>query len=356
MRDLVRGGGDSEPSKKTPAPSPAGEPAPAPPPRPPLERVRFPAASGPRDAGAPAPPSAAGPVDDPEAVFTAIHVTLAEVRDAVERGEPLPVDEVEALVARVIESLDHGSELFWLAQNPPPLDADHIGGHLASVGVLSVRIGADLGYDRQQLADLGLAAFLFDIGLWRLPERLLSKAEPLTADEHALYASHPRLSADIIRRSNVQREGLVEAVLEHHEREQGQGYPQGLPGSAIHPHAKIIGLMDTYTRLTSPRPQQARLQPHEAIREIVRSKQDSFPSALIKALLSEISVFPPRTMVRLNTGEVGRVIAVNRNHPLRPKVEVLADSKGARLHVPKLIDLSEAPFLYITGPMTEGSR
>ena len=111
--------------------------------------------------------------------------------------------------------------------------------------------------------------------------------------------------------------------------------------------------MDTYTRLTSPRPPQARLLPHEAIREIVRSKHESFPSALIKALLSEISVFPPRTLVRLNTGEVGRVVGVNRNHPLRPKVEIISDSKGDRLPAPKLVDLSEAPFLYITTPLQE---
>ena len=62
------------------------------------------------------------------------------------------------------------------------------------------------------------------------------------------------------------------------------------------------------------------------------------------------------TVVRLNTEEIGRVVAVNRNHPLRPRVEVVADSKGHRLPAPKVIDLSEAPFLYITGPVTEGSR
>ena len=76
---------------------------------------------------------------------------------------------------------------------------------------------------------------------------------------------------------------------------------------------------------------------------------------LIKALLAEISVFPPGTVVRLNTEELARVIAVNRHHPLRPKIEVLADGKGHRLSVPKLLDLSEAPFLYITGPVAETS-
>ena len=76
----------------------------------------------------------------------------------------------------------------------------------------------------------------------------------------------------------------------------------------------------------------------------------------IKALLSEISVFPPGTLVRLNTGEVGRVTAVNRNYPLRPRVEIVADGKGQRIASPKTTDLSEAPFLYITGAVTEAGR
>ncbi|MBI3627983.1 MAG: HD domain-containing protein [Candidatus Rokubacteria bacterium] len=358
LRDLIRGDGDDEPARKRPPASsePARPPAaPSGPPPAPREHVRFPDATGPRADGAAAPAPGA-PAEDPEVVFASIHLVLGQLRDAVKGGGTLPVEDMEDVVARVILALERGSELFWLAANPAPPDTDYVAAHLASVGVLAIRIGADLGYDRGELADLGLAAFLFDIGLWQLPERVLAKGDSLTAEEQSLYHSHPRLSADIVRRSGIQREGFVEAVLEHHEREQGQGYPQGLPGSAIHPHAKIIGLMDTYTRLTAPRPPQPRLQPHEAIREIVRSKHESFPSALIKALLAEISVFPPRTMVKLNTGEVGRVVAVNRNHPLRPKVEVIVDSKGDRLHAPKLIDLSETPFLYITGPVAEAAR
>jgi len=145
-------------------------------------------------------------------------------------------------------------------------------------------------------------------------------------------------------------------VLHHHEREQGQGFPQGLNGTAVSQDAKILGLIDTYTGLTMPPPPRPRLRPHEAIREIVRSKHEAFPSLLVKALLSEISVFPPGTLVRLNTGEVGRVVAVNRNHPLRPRVEIVADGKGQRLASTKTTDLADAPFLYITGAVAEGGR
>jgi hypothetical protein len=84
----------------------------------------------------------------------------------------------------------------------------------------------------------------------------------------------------------------------------------------------------------------------------VRSRHDAFPPAVIKALLNELSVFPPGTLIRLNSGEMGRVVAVNRNHPLRPHVEVY-DARGQRLPTPKIVDLSDAPFLYITGTVAE---
>src|SRR2546425_6763368 len=191
MRDLVRDAGGDEPAKK---------PATPPPPR---ERIfRLADAPGARaDSGVAAPVSAL-PAEDAEAVFGAVQVVMAQLRDAVKTGEPLPTLELDAVVGQVILALERGSDLFWLANEPPPPDAEYIAAHLASVGVLALRIAADLGYDRQRLADLGVAAFLFDVGLYQLPERLLAKAEPLTPDEQALYSTHPRLSADALQRFN----------------------------------------------------------------------------------------------------------------------------------------------------------
>jgi HD-GYP domain-containing protein (c-di-GMP phosphodiesterase class II) len=258
---------------------------------------------------------------------------------------------------RAVTSLERSPELFWVANNPAaPPGVDYLAFHQARVAVTAMRIGANVGYDRRRLITLGMAGSLIDVGLWQLPETLLRRLDALAGDEQTAYRSHPRLSADLIRRWGPPDDVIAQTVLEHHEREQGQGFPQGLTGTAMEPDAKILGLADTYTGLTLPPTARPRLRPHEAVREIVKSRNDAFPSALIKALLSEISVFPPGTVVRLNTEEIGRVVAVNRNHPLRPRVEIMADSKGHRLPAPKTVDLSESPFIYITGPVTEGGR
>lgn len=379
MSDLVRGRG--KPAAPGPAPSSsegpgsAERPSPGPPPEaPPARLPPLPARPTPPPVDAPAKPhprSESRPASQPtsapadleaqraaaESLFTRLVHFLEGVRVQMRReAGTVSWPELERLITTALDSLEGAGELFWVANRPSaPTGVDFVAFHMARVAVLAMRVGSSLGLGRPALIELGMAGCLIDIGLWQLPPTLLKPADTLSADELKLYRTHPRLGADVIRRWAPPVAGLVDLVLQHHEREQGQGYPEGLGGETIQPPAKILGLVDTYTQLTVGPGFKPGLQPHEAIRQMVKTRHDAFPPSLVKALLNEISVFPPGTLVRLNSGEVGRVIGVNRNHPLRPRVEVY-DARGQRLAVPKIIDLSEAPFLYITGPVAERAR
>jgi len=375
MSDVVRGIVRDKPAdttKDAPPPAALAAPPSSPPPLPPAPARPRPAAEppparrapveAPRTAETPAgldalPVEDAAPPESAEPLFAELQLFLARVREVIRTGDEFLWSELERLIERAAAALARSSELFWTANNTAALTGvDYLAFHQARVAVLAMTIGASVGYDRARQVQLGIAGSLIDVGLWQVPDGLLRRLDALSAEEQTLYLSHPRLSVELIRRWSPPCEGLVEAVLQHHEREQGQGFPQGLHGTAVNQDAKVLGLVDTYTGLTMPPPPRPRLRPHEAIREIVRTKHEAFPSQLVKALLSEISVFPPGTLVRLNTGEVGRVIAVNRNHPLRPRVEIIADGKGQRLAAPKTTDLADAPFLYITGAVAEGGR
>jgi HD domain len=365
MSDLVRGLAKETPPRPAEPAAPesrGAEPAAVPPKStPPPARTRTSYGGLPSEAPAPSAPGqparAEAPGEDPQRVFGELQELLGEVRALVRGAGEFPWDDLQSLLQRVVVSLERSADLFWVANNPAaPPGVDYLAFHQARVAVMAIRIGANSGYDRSRLVALGTAGALIDVGLWQMPDTIVRRSDALTGDELTAFRSHPRLSAEAIRRWSPPDEHLARVVLEHHEREQGQGFPQGLTGAAVDPDAKILGLADLYAGLTVPATSRPRLRPHEAVREIVKSRHEAFPTALVKALLSEISVFPPGTVVRLNTEEIGRVVAVNRNHPLRPRVEIMADSKGHRLPAPKMIDLSEAPFLYITGPVTEGSR
>ena len=394
MSDLVRGLSPSAPSRSAPPPpAPAAPPAPAPTPAPappsePRPRARAgeaarrsapeprpPAPTRLRLGGLPVPSATAErargdvagtrrepPAMEPRAVtpptaeacgtlFAALQHFLEGVREVMKTTERLPWDELIGLVGRVVASLAESADLFWIANKPvAPAGVDYLAYHQARVAVLAVQIGANVGYEPERLVDLGMAGCLIDIGLWQLPPAMLRRLDTLSPAEQTQYRSHPRLAAETIQRWAPRTDNLVEAVLQHHEREQGQGFPQGLAGGQVDADAKILGLVDTFTGLTVPPSAKPRQRPYEAIRDIVKTRQEAFPAPLVKALLSEVSVFPPGTQVRLNTGEIGTVVAVNRNHPLRPRIEI-ADGKGGRLAAPKAVDLSETPFLYITGPV-----
>jgi HD-GYP domain-containing protein (c-di-GMP phosphodiesterase class II) len=368
MSDLARRGGPAAPPRpdtSAPPPAPPAAAAPAPPPpatvRTQAARLRMSSlaseiAPAPRAADRPEPLPSAETQHSAERILDELRHFLGRVPDLLRSGDALPWGELERIVDRIVQSLETGSTIFWLANNPAvPTAGDYLAYHQARVAVLSTRIGMTLGYDRRRLVQLGTAAALIDLGLWQVPAGMLRRLGSLSTEELAQYHAHPRVAADRVRRWQPPFEGLVATILQHHEREQGQGFPQRLEGPAIGTDAKIVGLADVYMALTAPPSLRPGLRPHEAIREIVRGKHETFPPAMIKVLLSEITVFPPGTAVRLNTGEVGTVVAVNRNHPLRPRVEIV-EGKAGPLTTPKIVDLSEMPFLYITGPVSETAR
>jgi HD-GYP domain-containing protein (c-di-GMP phosphodiesterase class II) len=284
-----------------------------------------------------------------------LEALTAAVEVARERlgGEGFPWGALLAVVQRTVASLAASDDLFWYAHAADAVASrDWLAVHQARVSVMAGRLALAVGWEERRAVEVGVAGAVFDAALWLLPAEGLRRLDALQGEEQARYQAHPRTGADLVRRWRPPFEGLVEAVLQHHEREHGQGFPQGLTGAEIHPYAKVLGLVDAYAWLTRPPAPRPGLRAHDAVREILRTRSGMFAAPLVKALLSEVTVFPPGTRVRLSTGEVGRVVAVNRQHPLRPRIQVVED-RHRRPTEPRLLDLSEAPFLYITGPVAE---
>lgn len=284
-----------------------------------------------------------------EDLFASVTRFIDGLRDLTRSTEAFPWPALDELVRSVLDELAGSEELFWVAHRPlAPEGADYVAFHQARVMVMALKVAATLGYEETRLHAFGRAAALFDVGLWRLPAEVARQADLMSHETLERYRSHPELSAEIVARWAPPDDTTVAAVRHHHEREQGQGYPDGLRGEAIPFDARIIGLLDTYAGLTAPPASRPGRPAHDALREIIRSRQRAFPSEIIKALIAETSLFPPGTLVRVSSGEAGRVVGLNRNHPLRPRVELLARGRSAA----RVVDLTETPFLYITGPIS----
>ena len=269
---------------------------------------------------------------------------LTFVASAIQSQRNIQLDRLEVLAASLVASLKRSDELIVMALSSP--SGSPLLTNLVNVAVVATKVGMGLGYYGRELERLALAGLVHDIGLFAVPQSLVTKAGRLSADERTLIEQHPELGYEAIKRSGPDYTWLAELVRQAHERTNGLGYPNRLKGRQISEIALIIGVSDVFDALISERPYRPRLFPHEAIKELLVAERATFPREMTKALVEQLSVYPLGTTVRLTTGETGTVVGVNVKYPLRPIVAV--DEPGAGDHVEsRHINLSLTPLVSI---------
>ena len=211
--------------------------------------------------------------------------------------------------------------------------------HVVNVSIISLELGKGLGYQKQQLLELGVASFMHDIGLIKYLE-LINKNGKLSEEEFREVKNHPANGQEILKKIGGEfMAGTIDVILQEHERLDGSGYPKGIQEGQISEYAAIVGLVDVYEAMTHLRPYRLRFSPPKTMNTIL-NKKNAFSSKVLKVLLERIGVFPIGTMVRLNTKEIGVVYKVNQGLPLRPVVLVMFDESGSKLPQTKQIDLA----------------
>jgi HD-GYP domain-containing protein (c-di-GMP phosphodiesterase class II) len=247
-----------------------------------------------------------------------------------------------------VNELLAGDDLLLKSPEPGESHADRAR-HMVNCAVFAVKIGQGAGARENELLQLALAASVHDIGMVIVPSRILNKPSTLSNEERDLVRMHPEKGFRLLQGLGQELEWLPNVVIQHHEREDGSGYPRGLEGDEIAEMAKIIGLADTYEALTHPRPYHPETRyPLEVVKEIIATERYRFPSHLLKGFIRGLSTFPIGSWVRLNTGETARVVATNPTFPLRPTIEIIADANGGELDRPRCVDLSLNTLLHIT--------
>ncbi|MFD1954157.1 HD-GYP domain-containing protein [Paenibacillus thailandensis] len=218
--------------------------------------------------------------------------------------------------------------------------------HAVNVAVLAGIMGIAKGYNRNQLEELGIGALLYDIGMTRIPPKLISHPGPLTAEEKAIVESHTTEGFQILRKYHDISLVSAHCALQHHERFNGSGYPRGLKHEDIHMYAQIVGLADTYDALTSPRPHRKRYTPNEAIEFLFAAGNTYFDLDLIRLFCRHISIYPVSTTLLLSTGQVAVVSENNELALHRPRVRVIKEADGTEPKEPYELELKDE--LHIT--------
>jgi len=216
-----------------------------------------------------------------------------------------------------------------------------------NVACLSLLIGRRVGLPMMDLAHLGSASVLMNIGYGQLQHLSMhgwipKKTEPLTENEFLEIRKHPEHGSRLLKKVGTVDAKITEAVYQHHERWNASGYPRGLEGAEISLFARIIAITDTYCTLISNRPFRRAYLPHEAMEFILRFSGELFDPDLVNIFSTEIPLYPTGVTVRLNTGEIGIVIKANPWSFGRPVIRVIYGEYGAPVRNLYDIDLNIA--------------
>lgn len=144
----------------------------------------------------------------------------------------------------------------------------------------SVYLAERLGLSEEEIKDIEIAAILHDIGKMKVPGYILNKEGVLNEEERALMIEHSRLGAEAVQ-GIEEFKNASRIILYHHERYDGNGYPEGLKGEDIPLGARIIAVVDAFDAMCSDRPYRKAMSREEAIAELIREKGKQFDPAIV---------------------------------------------------------------------------
>ena len=213
--------------------------------------------------------------------------------------------------------------------------------HVINVCIFALMLGVMQDLDKTALACLGVGALLHDVGQVHLPRNLVRKPSLYTAQEQRLMQAHPHLGATMLARTPRMLEDTCRIVAEHHERLDGSGYPQGLGGAAISPLSQIVAIADVYETMLGTREGRPPLLPAQAIKELYQQgRAQQLDVGLVEKMVRCLGIYPVGSLIELNTGERGIVLAINPGKALQPVVYILWDQPQQPSATPVTVDLA----------------
>ena len=274
----------------------------------------------------------------------------------------IAVDAIKKIVKQILEDL--------VAREPVAVNLSSIrtkSGYLyqnaLDVAVTAIILANKLKYTQREIEELALGCLLMDMGMVVFPDSLVNKQGRLSEQDSALFREHPTLGYAILRQNDRLSVTTAHVAYQHHERQDGRGFPRGLRGDnqiplktlspkkgMIHRYAEIAAVADTYISLVSPRPNSAvaPLSPDEALRMVIQAAGTHLNRAVVDAFITIVPVYPVGSRVvivedkkyRKYTGYSGVVARSRLENPEKPVLLVIFDREKKKVK-PWTLDLAD---------------
>lgn len=216
---------------------------------------------------------------------------------------------------------------------------DYLFYHSVAVSLISAFLGKEMGFTKGEWLQIGLAGLLSDCGFARINSRIITNKMPLTTHDWQDIKNHPTYSYRMVENLPTITSGVKLAILQHHERMDGNGYPLGISKGKIHTYAQIIAVADMYHAMTSERLYKVGQSPFKVLEEIQKEQYLKFDADVVKCFLGIFTNLAFGANVTLSDKKSGEIVFINPDKPTRPMIRIHGSEE--------IIVLEQMPELYI---------
>ncbi|HJU71818.1 MAG TPA: HD-GYP domain-containing protein [Paucimonas sp.] len=268
------------------------------------------------------------------------HQLVRTVMQDARLGKAIELDLIQPVVQDITESiLRNPGALIGLLRIKTKDDYTFL--HSVSVCTLLVAFCRSLAMESGLTQQAGLGGLLHDTGKALVPDDVLNKAGRLTEEEFDIIKKHPEDGYNILLAMPEIGDIPLDITRHHHERMDGSGYPDKLPGDKISTLAQMAAIVDVYDAITSDRSYHKGMSAADALRKIYEWSKFHFNPRHAQAFMRCVGIYPVGTLVLLESGRLGVVIEPHETNLLSPKVNVFFNTKSNVYIKPQLIDLAK---------------
>jgi len=264
-------------------------------------------------------------------VYGSLDNQVHQLAEQFRIGRDIDVQNASTVVSELAGVLEqHSAALVWLTRIKER--DDYTARHCINASILSIGLAYAMDWDRRKVELAGLAGLLHDLGKLKIDSGILNKPGPLTDEEYEIIKTHTTIGYQLLREEGGLPDRVLQAVLHHHERPDGQGYPHGLRAGEIPLLARLVGIVDAYDAITSQRVYDPARSHHDALGILWKQRNKQFDGPMVEAFTQYLGWVTPGTLVRLTNGEFALVLQAREGRGLLPLVRLLDENAdGFRL-------------------------
>jgi putative nucleotidyltransferase with HDIG domain len=238
-------------------------------------------------------------------------------------GKSLDFDSMKHISELFLKNMDNLDYILTYLQELNDYD-DYTYSHCVNVAFYAMMIGKWLHMTEDRILDLIQAGLLHDIGKVKIPIDIVNKNSRLSDAEFLIMKQHSFLGYEMIKDAHEINRSIKEAVLMHHERMDGSGYPMAVTGTSIGEYAKIIAIADVYDAMTTDRPYKNKSTPFEAFHMFSTIGRSTFDTTIVNVFLLNITSHLIGIKVRLDNGDEGEVVYIPPHEIGKPIIRVMS--------------------------------